>query len=204
VLRGYFWGRFAQFLLIVWGAATLNFFIPRLAPGDPIRERFVMLQRSGGINQASIDAMVQSYQKDFGLDQPLWLQYGRYLWNVAHLDFGYSLSQYPARVLDLIAGALPWTIGLLVITTVSAFVLGTALGALMAWPRAPRALGYLALPLLTLSSTGGSLPSRARTRPAASRRSRCRSCSTSSATSRCRRSRSCSPRSASGRWGCGA
>jgi peptide/nickel transport system permease protein len=150
--RGYIWGRLLQFLVILWGAATLNFFIPRFAPGDPIRERFIALQRSGGISQASLELMVKAYQRDFGLDQPLVLQYGRYLWNVAHLDFGYSLAQYPARVLTLIVGALPWTIGLLVITTLTSFVLGTALGALMAWPRAPRFIGYLALPLLALSA----------------------------------------------------
>jgi peptide/nickel transport system permease protein len=152
VPRRYFWGRLLQFLIILWGAATVNFFIPRLAPGDPIRERLVTLQRSGGFDQASIDLMVKSYEADFGLDQPLVLQYGRYLWNVAHFDFGYSLSQYPARVLPLIAGALPWTIGLLIVTTLVSFVLGTALGALMAWPRAPGAVRFLAPPLLAMSA----------------------------------------------------
>jgi peptide/nickel transport system permease protein len=80
------------------------------------------------------------------------VQYVRYLWDAAHLDFGYSLSQYPAKAINLITAALPWTIGLLVVATLLAFVLGTILGALMAWPSTPRALGYLIAPLLTLSS----------------------------------------------------
>jgi peptide/nickel transport system permease protein len=144
--------RLVQFVVIVWGAATLNFVIPRLAPGDPIRTRLGMLARSGNISQESINDMVKAYDQEFGLDQPLPVQYVRYMWDAAHLDFGYSLSQYPARASALIAQALPWTIGLLLISTLLAFALGTMLGALMAWPKAPRALSYLVAPLLTLSS----------------------------------------------------
>ena len=48
--------------------------------------------------------------------------------------------------------ALPWTIGLLVVATLMSFALGTILGALLAWPRAPRWLGALVGPLLTLSA----------------------------------------------------
>src|SRR5919201_4491598 len=150
--RGYVVGRLIQFLVILWGAATLNFFIPRLAPGDPIRTRLLMISRSGSVSQQSIEEMVKSYDQQFGLDQPLPLQYARYLWDAAHLEFGYSLSQYPAKALALITAALPWTIGLLLVSTLLAFSLGTMLGALMAWPKAPRVLQYLIAPLLTLSS----------------------------------------------------
>jgi peptide/nickel transport system permease protein len=111
-----------------------------------------MMSRSGSVSQQSIEEMVKAYDQEFGLDQPLPVQYVRYLWDAAHLDFGYSLSQYPAKAINLITAALPWTIGLLVVATLLAFVLGTILGALMAWPSTPRALGYLIAPLLTLSS----------------------------------------------------
>jgi peptide/nickel transport system permease protein len=152
VRRDYVIGRVIQFVVILWGAATLNFFIPRLAPGDPIRERLLLMSRTGSVSQESIQQMVKAYDQEFGLDQPLLLQYVRYLWDAVHLEFGYSLSQYPAKALPLITAALPWTIGLLLISTVLAFSLGTILGALMGWPKAPRALGYLVAPLLTLSS----------------------------------------------------
>jgi peptide/nickel transport system permease protein len=152
VRRDYVIGRVIQFVVILWGAATLNFFIPRLAPGDPIRERLLLMSRTGSVSQESIQQMVRAYDQEFGLDQPLLLQYVRYLWDAVHLEFGYSLSQYPAKALPLITAALPWTIGLLLISTVLAFSLGTILGALMGWPKAPRALGYLVAPLLTLSS----------------------------------------------------
>jgi peptide/nickel transport system permease protein len=150
--RSYALHRLIQFVVILWGAATLNFVIPRLAPGDPIRTRLGMMSRSGSISQQSIEEMVKAYDQEFGLDQPLPLQYIRYLWDAVHLDFGYSLSQYPAKASALISAALPWTIGLLLVSTILAFTLGTMLGALMAWPKAPRALSYLVGPLLTLSS----------------------------------------------------
>jgi len=152
VRRSYVVGRVIQFVVIVWGAATLNFFIPRLATGDPIRERLLLMSRSGSVSQESIQQMVKAYDQEFGLDKPLLLQYVRYLWDAAHLEFGYSMSQYPARALPLITAALPWTIGLLLISTLLAFSLGTIIGALMGWPKAPRALSYLVAPLLTLSS----------------------------------------------------
>jgi len=126
--RSYAVGRLIQFVVILWGAATLNFFIPRLAPGDPIRTRLGMMSRSGSISQQSIEEMVKAYDQEFGLDQPLPLQYVHYLWDAVHLEFGYSLSQYPAKALSLITAALPWTIGLLLVSTVLAFTLGTMLG----------------------------------------------------------------------------
>lgn len=142
--------RFVQFVLVLWGAATLNFVLPRLAPGNPVRERLISAMQQGGAMQQGMEEMVRAYNKDFGLDQPLYVQYFNYLGHMARLDFGYSISQYPTRVAPLILGALPWTIGLLVVSTILAFACGTLLGALMAWPRAPRFLNYLTGPLITI------------------------------------------------------
>jgi peptide/nickel transport system permease protein len=144
--------RVGLFFLVVWGAATLNFFLPRLAPGDPIAERMFAMSMQGGLTQTGIAEMVQSYQQKFGLDKPLYVQYFNYLWDIARFDFGYSLALFPARALDLILDALPWTIGLLAVTTLLSFALGTLLGALLAWPKSPRLLRYLVGPLLTLSA----------------------------------------------------
>jgi peptide/nickel transport system permease protein len=149
---GYVVRRLGLFLVVLWGAATLNFFIPRLAPGDPVRERLLQMANQGGYLQAGIEDMVKAYDQQFGLDQPLYLQYLRYLWSVSHLDFGYSIADYPATVIVLILHALPWTIGLLLVSTLLAFAIGTFLGALIAWPRSPRVLQYFVGPLLTLSA----------------------------------------------------
>jgi peptide/nickel transport system permease protein len=67
-------------------------------------------------------------------------------------NFGYSLSLYPARVLDLILNALPWTIGLLLVATIIAFGVGTIMGALMAWPGVPKLFKLSGGALLTLSA----------------------------------------------------
>lgn len=145
--------RVATFFLIVWAAASLNFFLPRLAQGrDPVRERIGQLQATGGSFQAGIDEMVEAYSAQFGLDQPLWIQYVRYLRNVATFDFGYSLQNYPTTVTGLIANALPWTFGLLLVSTLLAFAVGTLAGALLGWDRSHKSLQYLLAPFLTLSA----------------------------------------------------
>jgi peptide/nickel transport system permease protein len=145
--------RIGLLFIIIWAAATLNFFIPRLSPSrDPIRERLGQLAASGGLNAEGIEEMVKAYQEKFGLDKPILEQYGNYVSDLLRLDFGYSMSSYPSRVVDLIAMALPWTLGLLIISTLLSFTVGTLLGALTAWPGSPRALQFLVTPFMTLSA----------------------------------------------------
>lgn len=144
--------RIGLFFVVIWGAATINFIIPRLSPSDPIRSRLSAMAVQSGFVQSGIEEMVKAYQEKFGLDQPLWLQYFRYLKDMLTFNFGYSLSLYPAQVLDLILNALPWTIGLLLVATVIAFAIGTITGALMAWPGVPKLFKSSAGALLTLSA----------------------------------------------------
>ncbi|HEY0421669.1 MAG TPA: ABC transporter permease [Acetobacteraceae bacterium] len=142
--------RFGVFLLIVWLAASLNFFLPRLSGQDPVRTKLLQQAALGGYVQAGIDDMVKVYEQRFGLDQPLWKQYFTYLGDVARFDFNYSIANYPRTVNELIAEALPWTVGLLGVTTLISFALGTFLGALLAWPRAPAWMAWLMPPLWAL------------------------------------------------------
>jgi len=142
--------RFGVFLLIVWLAASLNFFLPRLSGQDPVRTKLLQQAALGGYVQGGIDEMTREYERQFGLDKPLWRQYLTYLDGVAHLDFNYSIANYPRRVSELIADALPWTLGLLGTTTLLSFVIGSFLGALLAWPGAPRWMRWLMPPLWAL------------------------------------------------------
>jgi peptide/nickel transport system permease protein len=142
--------RFAVFLLIVWLAASLNFFLPRLSGQDPVRTKLLAEAQLGGYVHAGIEDMVKEYNTKFGLDKPLWRQYVNYLGDTARLDFNFSISNYPRTVRDLIAEALPWTIGLLGMTTLLSFGIGTFLGALLAWPGAPRWMRYVMPPLWAL------------------------------------------------------
>jgi peptide/nickel transport system permease protein len=145
--------RLVLFVIVVWLAATINFVLPRLSGGNAIRSQLMQQAATGGHAQSNIDAMVAEYDIEFGLDKPLLQQYLTYLWNLAHLDFGFSMAAYPLRVSDLITQALPWTLGLLSISTAIAFGLGIFLGGLMAWPKTPRFLvNGLLPPFLTLSA----------------------------------------------------
>ena len=142
--------RIGVFLLIAWLAATLNFFLPRLTGQDPVRVKLLQQAQLGGHVQAGIEEMVREYDRRFGLDRPLWVQYLSFLRDAARLDFNYSIANYPRTVNEMIAEALPWTVGLLGITTVVSFALGTFLGALLGWPRAPRWMRWLMPPLWAL------------------------------------------------------
>jgi creatinine amidohydrolase/Fe(II)-dependent formamide hydrolase-like protein len=113
--------RLGIFLIIVWAAATINFFIPRMSGQNPVRERLLRQARAGGYVHAGIEDMVKVYDQKFGLDKPLWLQYFTYLGDMARLDFNYSIANYPRPVIRIIAEALPWTVGLLSVTTLMDF-----------------------------------------------------------------------------------
>ncbi|HWT83339.1 MAG TPA: ABC transporter permease, partial [Candidatus Methylomirabilis sp.] len=128
----------------------LNFFLPRLSGQDPVRVKLLQQAQLGGYVQTGIEAMVKEYEKRFGLDKPLWKQYLIYLQDVARLNFNYSIANYPRTVNEMIAEAVPWTIGLLGTTTFLSFSIGTFLGALLAWPRAPKWMRWLMPPLWAL------------------------------------------------------
>ena len=142
--------RFGVFVVIIWLAASLNFFLPKLSGQDPVRTKLLQQAALGGYVQQGIDEMVKIYEVRFGLDRPLWQQYVSYLSDIARLDFNYSIANYPRTVSDMIGEAVPWTIGLLGLTTLFSFVLGTFLGALLSWPRAPRWMVWLMPPLWAL------------------------------------------------------
>jgi peptide/nickel transport system permease protein len=149
----YFLRRIAMFVLVVFVAASFNFLIPRLAPGNPIGAiNSRMSQASAGIENGQ--AMFEAYRKRFGLDDPIHVQYVRYMWNSAQLDFGNSLSAYPAEVWEIIRPAVGWSIGLIGFSVLVTFALGVAMGALLAWKGTPRAVRAV-LPVLMI---GGVLP----------------------------------------------
>jgi peptide/nickel transport system permease protein len=143
--------RVVMVLAVVWAAGTINFFIPRIAPKNPIAEKLTQMAGTSGIDPTKIKEMADAFNAKFGLDQPLWTQYLKYLHDVFTFDFGQSITQYPARVSDLIGAAMPWTLGLMMSTTLISFLLGTLLGAAAAWRRDNRILQVLS-PLMMVFS----------------------------------------------------
>lgn len=129
--------RLFVFFLTIWVAATIIFIIPRLAPGDPISAMVARLSATTGPVENS-DIIIEAWKERFGLNDPVWVQYLRYMRNVFQGDLGVSLAQFPAPVGDLVARAMPWTIGLVGVATAIFFFVGNFLGALLAWRRTPR------------------------------------------------------------------
>ncbi|ACQ79658.1 binding-protein-dependent transport systems inner membrane component [Beutenbergia cavernae DSM 12333] len=122
--------KIALYLFIAWAALTMNFLIPRLMPGDPVSA--LLAKFEGQIDPDSITALREA----FGIsDDPLIVQYGQYLVDLWNRDLGLSLSQFPVPVTQIVASAMPWTIGLIGVTTIISFVIGTGLGIVFAWRR---------------------------------------------------------------------
>lgn len=151
--RAYVIRRLGTYLLTVWLGATIIFVIPRLVPGDPIAAMVARMSQQAGRVENSAE-MINSWRARFGLDQPVPIQYVQYLRNGLTLDMGYSLALFPATVRDMVAQAIPWTIGLLALATVISFILGNLIGALMAWAPTPAWIKRL----LPLSLTFTSVP----------------------------------------------
>src|SRR5579864_1559189 len=140
-MRGITWGYFLRrlgiFFLTIYIAATIIWLIPHLAPGDPISAMVQrMVSRSGFVQNSG--EIIAAWKAKFGLNDPLPVQYLRFLGNVIHLDFGYSMNNFPITVSSLIAEYLPWTMGLLVVAVTITFFFGNFLGAIMVWRRTPR------------------------------------------------------------------
>ncbi len=131
--------RLAVFVFTIWASATLIFFIPRMAPGDPISAMVARMQAQSGYVAGS-EQMIEGWRERFGLNDSQGVQYVRYLRQIAQLDLGVSLVDFPAPVSDLIERALPWTMGLLLNALIITFVLGNLLGALLAWTGTPQIL----------------------------------------------------------------
>lgn len=139
--------RTAFYLFTAWAAITINFFLPRLMSGDPVT---AYMQRNAG--KITPEA-ARSLRILFGLDEDtsVWQQYIDYWGLLFSGDLGRSFSNGLAPVGDVIASALPWTLGLVGIATVLSFILGTATGALIGWRRGSKA--DVIVPISTFFST---------------------------------------------------
>lgn len=124
--------RLVGYVVTLLAAFTVIFLITHLAPGDPIGA--IMQQMSlRGQQIPDADKLVAAYREMFGLNGSLWDQYVAYMTQVLQGNLGISLAFFPTPVMQLIRRALPWTIGLLTITTLISWLLGNLIGALIGW-----------------------------------------------------------------------
>lgn len=132
--------RLGQFVLVVFIGINLSFVITHATPIDPVEQTIAAATSFGSTSPEAIAMMRQSLRELYGLQGTLWDQYVAFWRRVVVLDFGPSLSAFPTPVSDLIARALPWTAGLLFVSTTITWVLGNLLGGLAGYMRDSRAL----------------------------------------------------------------
>jgi peptide/nickel transport system permease protein len=135
------------FLLTLWAAVTLNFFLPRMMPGNPAVA--MMAKFHGKINGQALTAL----ETLFGVNtkESLPAQYVDYLHDLVTGNWGTSLTFFPTPVSEVIRTGIFWTLGLVGVTTILAFILGTWVGAISAWRRGSL-LDSIAPPLLVITS----------------------------------------------------
>lgn len=130
----HFLRRVGFYLVALWAAVSFNFIIPRLMPGDPTSVYIAKISQQGG---KITPAVVKAIQAEFGVTPgvPIWQQYLSYLNAVLHGQLGLSTSNGFEPVSMVLGQDLPWTIGLVGVALIITAVLGTLIGALMAWKR---------------------------------------------------------------------
>jgi peptide/nickel transport system permease protein len=134
-LLGYIASRLLAYVLVILFGVTVIFFLPRLAPTDPVESMLGKISSQGQYMAADqVDALRRSLTDAFGLNGSLLTQYGHFMRRVVLTgDFGPSLAMYPTSVNSLIRQAMPWTFGLLLSATLIAWILGNIVGLLAGW-----------------------------------------------------------------------
>lgn len=130
----YFGNKLLWFLVTLFFAFILNFILPRLMPGDPVAAIVARLAQ-GMSNTTGVQAIYEQYAELFGTNEPILQQFFLYMRNVLQGDFGYSISQYPRTVADVIQSSILWTIGLQFPAIIVGWLIGNTLGALAAYLR---------------------------------------------------------------------
>src|SRR3984885_10586080 len=121
--------RLAFYVVAAWVAITLNFFIPRAVPGNPVQ---TILSKYPDLTPQAYKALSQMIGGALQHGS-LWSQYTAYLSDVFHFNFGTDLANFPTPVSQILDQAIPWTLILVGTATVIAFLLGTVLGILAGW-----------------------------------------------------------------------
>ena len=140
-MTAYIVRRLLWMVLVLFGVAAITFVIAFLVPGDPAR-------LYAGTNASPQAVKIIHHQ--LGLDRPLWVQFGDYMWRVVHLDFGFSY-RYQAPVLPAILQRFPATAELAIAGVFFELIIGMPIGILSAirpgsfWDRATMVFTFVAL-----------------------------------------------------------
>ncbi len=153
-LKRYLIPRLVQYVLIIWLGVTIVFLVPRLTPNDPVQAMISMMRARGAtLEPGTMDEIIADLTEMYGLEgswlDQYWAMWGR----LFRGDFGVSFFNFPARVNQLIATALPWTLGLLLTTTAITTIFGNIIGGIAGyyarkgWSRTLDAVAMVIRPL---------------------------------------------------------
>ncbi|HJG53300.1 Dipeptide transport system permease protein DppB (TC 3.A.1.5.2) [Brachybacterium faecium] len=121
------------YLVALWAAVTLNFFIPRALPGSPVDAVLAKLALRGPVDPHTREAIEVMLGADN--DRSLIQEYFAYLGGLFTGDLGVSVTYFPTPVSAVVGQSLPWTLILVGLATTFTFLLGMVLGTVAGWRR---------------------------------------------------------------------
>lgn len=154
-LLRYIGARFGMYLIVLFVGLTILFIVPRLMPSDPIEGYLMRVQNQTNITLSPEEvARIRASLEDlYGIGGSLSSQYVGFLKRVVTLDFGPSMNAYPRPVREFIIIALPYTMGLLLTSTLISWILGNLVGLLagffnnLKWATVMETIGVVLYPI---------------------------------------------------------
>ena len=148
----YISGRLLMFVITIWMASTIVFFLPRLSGQNPLAEKIYQDAQRGGYQDPNVAERVRVFEEKYGFDRPLWEQYVKFVTDVVQFDLGRSIYQWPKSVNEILAEKIMWTLSMGLLTLILAFVIGSTMGALLEWKRNNWGLMVAMAPILAISA----------------------------------------------------
>jgi peptide/nickel transport system permease protein len=143
-LLSYYFNKVFAYFLTIFGALTITFFLFRLLPSNPVDNWMSMLEEQYSMSIEGGSQIAEIYREKFGMQGTLWEQYTRYIYNVIIKgDLGPSFINFPTPVQDLLADAIPWTVGLMAVSVLLSWILGLFIGTMAAWFRDSPISGFI-------------------------------------------------------------
>ena len=141
-----------MFVITIWMASTIVFFLPRLSGQNPLAEKIYQDAQRGGYQDPNVAERVRVFEEKYGFDRPLWEQYVKFVTDVVQFDLGRSIYQWPKSVNEILAEKIMWTLSMGLLTLILAFVIGSTMGALLEWKRNNWGLMVAMAPILAISA----------------------------------------------------
>jgi peptide/nickel transport system permease protein len=133
-LLSYLIPRILQYFLVIFTGVTLTFIIPRLSPSDPVERQVQLLISSGSMVSPEATVYLRNALTEmYGLKGSNFDQYLAFWGRLFRADLGPSLSSFPTPVTELIAQAMPWTLGLMLTAVILSWIIGNLLGAVSSY-----------------------------------------------------------------------